>query len=170
MAEQAVQGSEQGATAQAGSSHAPRDSFWKSLPGILTAGGSFLMALTGLMTLLHQNGYLGTNSEAAPQAQASAAAISSPSVVSPAGPSTSPAALTASPLVQFRVGQMSDGFAMVRSRPTTASDGLVKLPSGTPVQCGEALRDVDRGNARRWRFCPEYDGYISTRLLGQAGG
>jgi hypothetical protein len=43
----------------------PKASFWQTAPGILTAGGTFVVALTGLLGALHQAGFLGGESHKA---------------------------------------------------------------------------------------------------------
>jgi hypothetical protein len=67
---------------------------------------------------------------------------------------------------RFVVRRTGDGFAAVRSSPTTSGGHRVaKLPAGTIVHCdllaqGERLRAGEH-----WLRCPDVDGYIHASLL-----
>lgn len=182
---------EQGANTASGTSAAtaahgaaPKGSFWKSLPGVITAITGLVVALSGLVAALTQTGWLGGGSPAAdpPQetpapaeleAVESAEAPATPSA--PAAVAVEPVAIQPSPSVpaqvgaavlgNFRVGPVSDGWAAVRAEPTVSSTLLSRLETGTHVRCGLNVPDATGVADRYWRECPMVGGYIASRLL-----
>ncbi len=142
--------------------------FWKSLQGILTAAAGLVAAITGLVIGLNQAGLLG-------QGKTPSAQIDRPSpeqdqkAPAPDKPDQSnkpTSALLLGAEREYKVGRMSDGFAWVRSEPTTSSTGLVQLPSGTHVMCtSRAVVDSVSTINRTWRYCSAHKGYVSARLL-----
>ena len=138
-------------------------SFWKTLPGILTASAGLVASLSGLLVGLGQAGLIG------PKAKAVAEEPRKPDPVQPAKPE--PPMPIAAGETEYRVGQMSDGFAWIRAQPTVSSAGLVKLPSGTHILCGGPVGDAT-GADKIWRPCRDNDGnrgFISARLLLRVG-
>ena len=116
-------------------------SFWKTLPGYLTALTGFIVACSGMVTGLSQAGFIGARADKAHAAgTASASALVDPANAS--GVPLAPRRHRASPLREYRIGSMSDGFAYVRKEPTIESEGLRKLPSGTHLECGIAVVDI----------------------------
>lgn len=141
-------------------------SFWKSLQGILTAAAGLVAAITGLVIGLNQAGLLGGGGKP-PAVIDRPASGQDEKIVTPVKPT--PPIKPVSPLGaerEYKVGRMSDGFAWVRSEPTTSSKGLVQLPSGTHVMCtSRAVVDAVSTINRTWRYCSEHKGYVSARLL-----
>jgi hypothetical protein len=107
----------------------PRDSWWKTMPGVLTAIAGVLTAATGLIVGLHQAGLLNGEAvkPAPPQTeqQANAAAPASPA---PAAPTASP-----TPIVVSRPAPAADANDRAASPPQpTASPGSETATAGEP--------------------------------------
>lgn len=174
-----------------GSSGGGLGHFFTTLPGLLTAGAGFVVAVTGLVTVLHQAGLIGGSradpapviaNSSAPQASGSGTPTPAPSPVSSPSPSSAPSAepspgpspspSDAGParadLRLFEVGRVSDNFAWARRSPSADGETLVKLPTGTRLLCGPVVEDAALGSARFWRFCPQQGGYVAARLLQDA--
>ena len=147
-------------------------SFWKSLPGILTASGGIIVSITGLLIGMSQIGLIGQSDKPPP------AMVDKPIVKTDDAADTHTKAVPAPKPVsllgaerEFKVGKMSDGFVWVRSEPSTSSDGVVQLPSGTHVMCtSRAVADNISTVNRTWRYCSAHEGYVSARLLLLLGG
>lgn len=160
--------------------------FFTTLPGLLTAGAGFVVAITGLVTVLNQAGLIGgPRADPAPApapapaianeiGNAGAAPTPAPSPVSSPAPSPVPspgptdAAPAGTDLRLFEVGRVSDNFAWVRKAPSADGETLAKLPTGTRLLCGPVVEDLAQGSARFWRLCPQQGGYVAARLLEEA--
>ena len=136
-------------------------SFWKSLPGILTAAGGFVASISGLLIGLSQAGLIGPKSERAQTERPQP--FSDPRPIDPA-----PAGAARQPQVEFKISQASDGFVALRKRPTVGSDMLEKLSTGSHLICGRSVPDEGGRSDRTWRPCHSNEGnngFVSTKLL-----
>jgi hypothetical protein len=124
----------------------------KTITGGIAAVGTLLAAVAAL---------INSTSALRPKQAAPAA----PSALVGSAPLPAPAAPVNPAQREFEIGMMSDGFAWVRKDRSVASPGLIKLPSGTHVVCGNRVGDLDPRSPSRWRFCAERDGYVNARLL-----
>src|SRR5690242_15344330 len=131
----------------------PRDSggFWRSLPGVLTASGTFLAGLAGLaavivphMTNASRDASARAASASVPQeAPAPAAATAPPPSEPPAKAASEPAPATAAepapaeppaPASERYVAAFaSDGFVVLRSQPSTAGAEIRRVLVGQSV-------------------------------------
>lgn len=183
--------------ARFGEHGAARDTggFWRSLPGVLTAAGTFLAGLAGLAAVIVPNmsAKSGSTPErvASPPADAPAQIVSS-SPAAAAGPVDKPLPETpaqaagsppaapaprADPLPaeppptasdRYVAAFASDGFVVLRSHPTTDGAEVTRVLVGGAVRCG-APRWVADGY--RWRRCVDPDGrvgYMSDTFLRKA--
>ena len=170
--------------------------FWRSLPGVLTASGTFLAGLAGLAAVIVPNlsNRPSAGNAAPPSAQApgQAAAATSPASAAAAGasavpaPAATPPADPAPPVVRapsaapqpvdpqptasdrFVAAFASDGFVVLRSHPTTDGAEVTRILVGGAVRCG-APRWVADGY--RWRRCVDQDGrvgFMSDTFLRKA--
>lgn len=159
-----------GAEPSAGVEDAGSSSFWKSLPGVVTACTGLVVAISGLLTGLGQAGIIGNKHDGKADAHV---VIPSPVPTHDANPPSGLLPASPSPaggeLREFLVSSPGDGFSWVRKGPTKESAGVTTIASGTPVRCRDAVPDTDPTTGRRWHLCPREGGYISTRLLVPAG-
>jgi hypothetical protein len=136
-------------------------SFWKSLPGILTAAGGFVASISGLLIGLSQAGLIGPKSERAQEERPQ-------QFTEPRRRDSAPPKPVQGSQVEFKVSQASDGFVALRQRPTVGSEMLEKLSTGSHLFCGSSVPDEGRRTDRTWRPCRSNegnDGFISTKLL-----
>ncbi|MCJ2188687.1 hypothetical protein [Novosphingobium beihaiensis] len=138
-----------------GSVFSAATSFWKTLPGIITATTTLVAALTALISGLNSAGLLGSHGGSL-KATENGKAVETASAAPPDHDTG---------LKEYRVGQMSDGFAAVREQPTVASRMVSRLESGSHVDCGDLVEDVTGVEGRLWLSCPNVGGYIASRLL-----
>ncbi len=146
--------------------------FWKTLPGALTAAAGLVAAITGLIIGLNQTGLIGTNNSIQVNQTGDAASDSpadpapnQPEQARPSPPASQTLAVQNSDRL-FRIGEVSDGFAWVRSEPTVSDNELVQLRTGTAVTCSRrTFADTDSSANRNWRYCDAHGGYVSARLL-----
>jgi len=172
--------------------------FWQTLPGILTATGSFLAGLAGLAAVLAPHLFTpaakppadtpaqvmssGPPSptapvvNASPEAPAQAAALprdaSAPIVQSrPDPPEEEPVATAADPPAYDRyvAAFASDGFVVLRAEPTIASAEIRRILVGGAVRCGKPHWAA---NGYRWRRCVDAEGeagYMADTFLRKDG-
>ena len=172
--------------ARFGDNGAARDSggFWRSLPGVLTAAGTFLAGLAGLAAVIVPNmsARPGAGNAAPPPAQTPAqAAAASPAPAEAVDASDVPAptatlpADPAPPIVQappanpqpvepqatasdrYVAAFASDGFVVLRSQPTTDGAEVTRVLVGGAVRCGAPRWSAD---GYRWRRCVDPDGRV----------
>jgi len=172
--------------------------FWQTLPGILTATGSFLAGLAGWAAVLAPHLFTpaakppadtpaqvmssGPPSptapvvNASPEAPAQAAALprdaSAPIVQSrPNPPEEEPVATAADPPADDRyvAAFASDGFVVLRAEPTIASAEIRRILVGGAVRCGKPHWSA---NGYRWRRCVDAEGeagYMADTFLRKDG-
>ena len=104
-------------------------SWWQSLPGILTATATVLTALSGLLVILYQNGVLGSSSAASPAATAEVIAPAADSAPQqpPASASTSSLASDPRPATDSRPEVATDSAKKVTHTRLTLVDGTITL-------------------------------------------
>jgi len=166
--------------------------FWQSLPGILTAAGTFLAGLAGLAAVILPNFTAKHASEEAarppadPPAQAAgtstpnaAAAATHPSPAAPA-PAAAPAPTHLPPPAhavqpeapaddRYIAAYASDGFVVLRAEPTIASGEIRRVDVGVAVRCGKPRWAAD---GYHWRRCVDEQGeagYMADTFLRKAG-
>jgi hypothetical protein len=172
--------------------------FWQTLPGILTAAGTFLAGLAGLAAVLAPHLFApssprdATERSAKPPTNAPAQVMNSSAPVtnSPPGAPAQPAALrpvAPAPIVRSRpdppaqdpnssqpandryiASFASDGFVVLRSEPTIASAEIRRILVGIAVRCGQARWSA---NGYRWRRCVDQEGeagYMADTFLRKA--
>lgn len=138
-------------------------SFWKSVPGIVTACTGLVVAISGLVSGLGQAGIIGSK-----KADAHAVASHAPGPVATRS-APEPEDDRDPALRTYYVNSATDGFGWVRKGPTKDSAGVATLVSGTEVHCREkAVPDPDPATGRNWHYCPDNGGYISAKLLKAA--
>ena len=176
--------------------------FWRTLPGILTAAGSFLAGLAGLAAVIVPNVFpksdprdsthitrptgapaqvmnpsapdppapvIGSPPDAPAPAVATAPIVQSPPAAPPAQATNSTSAEPDPPASdRYVAAYASDGFVVLRSRPTIASAEITRIFVGAAVRCGQAKWIADD---YRWRRCVDQDGkvgYMSDTFLRKA--
>ena len=171
--------------------------FWQSLPGILTAAGTFLAGLAGLaavivpsLTAKHvseeaarppANAPAHSTSAGAPDA---AAAATNPPAAEPthaAAHATAPAPVVHSPPPahageaetpaddRYVAAYASDGFVVLRAEPTIASAEIRRVDVGVAVRCGKPHWAAD---GYHWRRCVDQQGeagYMADTFLRKGG-
>jgi len=119
-----------------------KGNFFTTLPGILTALGSLVIAITGLITVLHNTGLIRTTPSPLP----------------------SPTNTLSSERV-YKTVPTDDGYVSVRRNPTKLSDELIRLAPGTYVKCGDTVQGQMRQFGNQWRYCRDSGGFIYYTLL-----
>ena len=168
--------------------------FWRSLPGILTALGTFLAGLAGLAAVVVPN-FFGkrdapveqaaqkpANAPADPPAElANTSATNAPALA--AVPAPAPAAAAPTPAIQtvapapatestasdrFITAFASDGFVVLRAGPTIASAEIRRVDVGVAVRCGLPRWNADGYRRRRCVDQEGEAGYMADNFLRRA--
>lgn len=170
-----------------------RGGFWQSLPGILTAAGTFLAGLAGLAAVVVPNltGKHASEQSAKPSADApahaadasasdAAAAATHPTPAAPA-PANAPEPAVHSPPPahaaepeataddRYIAAYASDGFVVLRAQPTIASAEIRRVDVGVAVRCGKPHWSA---NGYHWRRCVDEQGeagYMADTFLRKSG-
>lgn len=115
----------------------PGAPWWQTLPGVLTATGTLIVAVTGLLGMLHQSGLLGGGSTAGKQPATAEASAAAPSAAQPR------------PAAPADSDEETDRLDTAEKRPTTPStaNGEPAVTAGltAAAQQAEFRRRVQQG-------------------------
>jgi hypothetical protein len=65
----------------------------------------------------------------------------------------------------YKVIPTQDRFTSVREEPTTRSREIRRLSPGTIVPCRAVVKGEYIWGSSDWRYCPDVEGYIHSKLL-----